>query len=1243
MCRPCLSLLATLLIGTALSAQSAGARLPHPDHSEFEASLGAPFIGDASDARVFTLHFSFLDAEDLAVAAWRVELTDNRGIILRTWRGEASMANTQATVRVPWDGLDRRGRALPAGHYKVRLMASSMTQSEFRKAVQPDQASRVEHHLANATENIEDQTFDIQVGRPARPAMPAFRALPVSATGETGVAVTPKQGTTTPLEASRPAMNSLPYTIYFGNLHSQTNHSDGGGPVSTCSGAQAPQSGAYGPAQAYQFALTEGLDLLMCSEHNHLFDGSTGTNTAADPVVVHNLYQSGLSAASTFNVAHPGFLGIYGMEWGVISNGGHLNIFNADGLCEWEMNASGQLLGDYNTPKGDYAGLYTLMKTKGWVGQFNHPALSGQFVVNGTALGYSADGDAAMALCEVLNTSAFSSNITETETAHSSWEPTWNALLAYGYHLAPSTDQDNHCANWGASYTNRTGVLIPTGTALTMQSFLDAIRARRVYATMDKNAQIILTANGHIMGERFSNSGTLTLTANYASANGHTVAQVQVFDGVPGSGVAVSQTSTTAVTTITPSNGDHFYYAKITQDNGDMLWSAPVWVTQGTGGGDTQPPVVSASETGTSGSVTFNATATDNVGVTKVEFYVDGALKSTSTVAPYTVAFDSTTLTNAAHSLTAKAYDAANNIGTSIAVSFTISNTSGGGLPAVPPSHVVLVIMENKAVSQIIGSTAAPYINSLATDGAYMSNSFGVTHPSEPNYMALFSGSTQGLTTDACPVSFTGDNLGQQLLNASRTFLGFSETLPSVGFTGCTSGTSGYARKHAPWVNFPALPTTINQPFTAFPTDFTQLPTLSIVVPNLANDMHDGTITQGDTWLKTNLDPYVKWAASNNSLLIVTWDEDDSSSANQIATIFSGPMVKTGTYPEHINHYAVLRTLEDLYHLPYVGSSATASPIADIWKSSTNTVTASITAPSANQTVASGTSVSFAGSATDSSPSATLSYAWAFGDSGSATGASSSHTFTNSGTANVIYTTSFTATDNTGATGSATRQITVTSVADTTPPTVTASESGTSGTITLSATASDNVGVTKVEFYVDGVLKGTDTALPYTLALDSTTLTNASHALTAKAYDAANNIGTSTAVSFTINNSASTTYNEVEPNNTQATANVVGSSITKIVGYFPSTSDNDDYFNVTLLAGHTLTVDMVGPTASSQDYDLYLLSSTGTQLASSTNPGTTEHVSYKNTNASASKVITIRVSRYASYSSVTPYTLTMSR
>ncbi|GER86096.1 hypothetical protein KDW_02580 [Dictyobacter vulcani] len=254
------------------------------------------------------------------------------------------------------------------------------------------------------------------------------------------------------------------------------------------------------------------------------------------------------------------------------------------------------------------------------------------------------------------------------------------------------------------------------------------------------------------------------------------------------------------------------------------------------------------------------------------------------------------------------------------------------------PSHVVLVMEENHSYSEIINSSSAPYINSLASSGALFTNSFGVTHPSQPNYLALYSGSTQGLTSDSCPHTFSAPDLGGELINAGLSFKGYSEGLPSTGSTVCTSGS--YARKHNPWSNFTDVPSSNNLPFTSFPTsNFSSLPTISFVVPNLADDMHDGTIQQGDTWLKNNLNSYAQWAKTNNSLLIVTWDEDDSSQSNQIPTLFVGPMVKTGQYAEQINHYNVLRTMEDMYGLPAADNSASASAITDCWQSTTPTPT----------------------------------------------------------------------------------------------------------------------------------------------------------------------------------------------------------------------------------------------------------------------------------------------------------------
>jgi hypothetical protein len=275
-------------------------------------------------------------------------------------------------------------------------------------------------------------------------------------------------------------------------------------------------------------------------------------------------------------------------------------------------------------------------------------------------------------------------------------------------------------------------------------------------------------------------------------------------------------------------------------------------------------------------------------------------------------------------------------------------------VPTVPtPDHVVIVIEENHSYNEIIGSSAAPYINSLASQGALMTNSFAVEHPSQPNYLDFFSGSNQGVTNDNTPPPgspYSTANLGQELIAAGRTFGGYSEDQPSVGYTGSSSG--NYVRKHNPWVDFSNVPSTDNMPYAGyFPTDYTQLPTVSIVVPNLLDDMHDGTIQQGDTWLQNNIDAYKQWAMTHNSLLIVTWDEDDHTQGNQIPTIFVGPMVTQGQYSEQINHFNVLRTIEDMYGLPYAGQSATANPIADIWASTPPAAPSNLaaTAAAANQ------------------------------------------------------------------------------------------------------------------------------------------------------------------------------------------------------------------------------------------------------------------------------------------------------
>jgi hypothetical protein len=249
------------------------------------------------------------------------------------------------------------------------------------------------------------------------------------------------------------------------------------------------------------------------------------------------------------------------------------------------------------------------------------------------------------------------------------------------------------------------------------------------------------------------------------------------------------------------------------------------------------------------------------------------------------------------------------------------------GLPT--PDHVMVVVFENGDAGTVLGTPKAPYLTSLARAGTSFTDAHGERHPSQPNYLALFSGSTQGVHDDSCPLTFSGPNLAAQLETAGHSFTGFSEDLPSVGFTGCSAGR--YARKHNPWVDFPALPATVNQPYTALPSDFALLPTVSFVVPNLCNDMHNCGVAGGDRWAKAHLAGYVDWARTHNGLLVVTFDEDRGTAANHITTFLVGPMVRAGTSDQRINHYNLLRTIEEMYGLPPIGSAKDAAPITGIW------------------------------------------------------------------------------------------------------------------------------------------------------------------------------------------------------------------------------------------------------------------------------------------------------------------------
>ena len=272
--------------------------------------------------------------------------------------------------------------------------------------------------------------------------------------------------------------------------------------------------------------------------------------------------------------------------------------------------------------------------------------------------------------------------------------------------------------------------------------------------------------------------------------------------------------------------------------------------------------------------------------------------------------------------------------------------------------HIIIVVEENKDYEEIIGSSAAPYLNKLAAEGATLTHMFGEEHPSEGNYFWLFSGDNQNVEFfDQVPSSkFTTSNLGEQLIKKGHSFKGYSQSLPTIGSevavtpSNCQRGCV-YGRKHVPWVSFANVPngTTVdsssNLRFVDFPFDYSKLPTVAFVVPDMENDMHNGaqkdSVRAGDSWLRQNLDSYYQWAKTHNSLLIVTFDENDDKGGyhgltdpsvspdgdqrlhdlqNRIVTIFAGAHVKPNYADSSgMTHVNILRTIEAMYGLPKSG------------------------------------------------------------------------------------------------------------------------------------------------------------------------------------------------------------------------------------------------------------------------------------------------------------------------------------
>jgi acid phosphatase len=239
--------------------------------------------------------------------------------------------------------------------------------------------------------------------------------------------------------------------------------------------------------------------------------------------------------------------------------------------------------------------------------------------------------------------------------------------------------------------------------------------------------------------------------------------------------------------------------------------------------------------------------------------------------------------------------------------------------------HVIVIVFENKEAGSVIGNREAPTFNAYFRRYAAMTRYYGVTHPSLPNYLALVSGATQGITSDCTACTVRARSLADTLEAAGLGWKTYAEGYPS---------SARYAKKHNPFLYFRGVDRSRVVPLTELSPDLAggKLPDFSLVVPDLCNSMHDCPVEDGDDWLRRIAPPLLKF---QRTAIFVIFDEGTTSvrGGGHTAALVIGTAVRPGArYVRPANHYSVLRTIETAWGLPLLGHSAAVSPITGIWR-----------------------------------------------------------------------------------------------------------------------------------------------------------------------------------------------------------------------------------------------------------------------------------------------------------------------
>lgn len=263
-------------------------------------------------------------------------------------------------------------------------------------------------------------------------------------------------------------------------------------------------------------------------------------------------------------------------------------------------------------------------------------------------------------------------------------------------------------------------------------------------------------------------------------------------------------------------------------------------------------------------------------------------------------------------------------------------------------SHVVVILMENKECSQVVGNSDAPYLNALGRRYALLRNFYATRHPSFPNYLAMTAGSTLGTTVDATCATcrYPQRNIVDQLDAAHISWKAYMEGMPAPCYGPRRTGR--YAKRHNPFLFFTDISgdrarCAKDVPFSQLAADIhaDRLPRFSWITPDLCDDMHNCPVAAGDRFLARTI-PALLPAVGPSGAIFITWDEGTTNrgccrlaSGGNIPTVIAGGAVRLGARPTTAyDAYSILKTIEDGWRLPRLRDAACpcTPTIADVWR-----------------------------------------------------------------------------------------------------------------------------------------------------------------------------------------------------------------------------------------------------------------------------------------------------------------------